>query len=183
MDVATDSRSWPRLSTLPKLFGAVGVQLGDRCPGRKPTLPLLSTDAGDSGSDAAEHRQSWYRLETAKRRLVASLRALGLPVRSKYDDPEGGLAFEFKSDEPLGDGHVVTGHANGIIIISVAEADDAERERRRKAVHEPYRTLLGHFRHESGHYYWDRPKITSWSMIHPGPASRTEDRSRCHERI
>jgi hypothetical protein len=23
-------------------------------------------------------------------------------------------------------------------------------------MHEPYRTLLGHFRHEIGHYYWDR---------------------------
>ena len=51
---------------------------------------------------------------------------------------------------------VLTGHANGVITINVAEADDAERERRRLQMHEPYRTLLGHFRHESGHYYWDR---------------------------
>jgi len=51
---------------------------------------------------------------------------------------------------------VVTGHADGVITINIAEADDAERERRRQELHEPCRTLLGHFRHESGHYYWDR---------------------------
>ena len=45
---------------------------------------------------------------------------------------------------------------NGVITLNVAEADDVERERRRHQLHEPYRTLLGHFRHESGHYYWDR---------------------------
>jgi hypothetical protein len=43
-----------------------------------------------------------------------------------------------------------------VITVNLAEADDAERERRRLAMHEPYRTLLGHFRHEAGHYYWDR---------------------------
>ena len=52
--------------------------------------------------------------------------------------------------------HVLTGHDDGIIVINVAEADDAERERRRTQMHEPYRTLLGHLRHEIGHYYWDR---------------------------
>ena len=29
-------------------------------------------------------------------------------------------------------------------------------EKIRHDLHEPYRTLLGHFRHEVGHYYWDR---------------------------
>jgi hypothetical protein len=51
---------------------------------------------------------------------------------------------------------VVTGHANGLITISLAEADDAERERQRHRMAEPYRTLLGHFRHEIAHYYWSR---------------------------
>ena len=51
---------------------------------------------------------------------------------------------------------VLTGHANGVITINLAEADDAERERRRQQMGELYRTLLGHFRHEIGHYYWDR---------------------------
>ena len=51
---------------------------------------------------------------------------------------------------------VMTGHADGVITINLAEADDAERERRRHQMGEPYRTLLGHFRHEIGHYYWNR---------------------------
>jgi len=50
----------------------------------------------------------------------------------------------------------MTGHADGVITVNIAEADDAERERRRTVMYEPYRTLLGHMRHESGHYYWDR---------------------------
>ena len=50
---------------------------------------------------------------------------------------------------------VLTGHGDGIITVNIAEADDVERERRRVLLHEPYRTLLGHFRHEIGHYYWD----------------------------
>jgi hypothetical protein len=103
----------------------------------------------------AAHRAAWYRLEVAKRRLVYTLMNLRLPVVSKIDDPESGLVFDFLSDdaEPT---PVMTGHLNGVISINVAEADDAERERRRVALHEPYRTLLGHLRHESGHYYWDR---------------------------
>ncbi len=50
----------------------------------------------------------------------------------------------------------MTGHAGGLITLNVAEADDPERERQRKSMGEPYRTLLGHFRHEIAHYYWDR---------------------------
>ena len=50
----------------------------------------------------------------------------------------------------------MTGHANGLITINIAEADDVERERMRQQMNEQQRTLLGHFRHESGHYYWDR---------------------------
>lgn len=103
-------------------------------------------------------RAAWFALETAKRRLVYSLLELGLPVASK-DDDDAGLAFEFLADRDAADEvaqPVLTGHANGTITINVAEADDAEREQRRIHMHEPYRTLLGHFRHESGHYYWDR---------------------------
>jgi hypothetical protein len=102
-----------------------------------------------------DYRQAWYRLEVAKRRLVFTLLRLGLPIVSRDEDPERGLAFEFKADNPDGT-PVLTGHATGLITINVAEADDAERERRRTSLHEPFRTLAGHFRHESGHYYWDR---------------------------
>lgn len=102
-------------------------------------------------------REGWAKLETAKRRLLYSLLSLDLPLTTKIEDPERGLAFEFLSDaEVAGAPPVLTGHANGVITINVAEADDAERERRRNSLKEDYRTLLGHFRHEVGHYYWDR---------------------------
>lgn len=103
------------------------------------------------------HKDAWFRLEIAKRRLIYSLMKLGLPLENKIDDPERGLAFEFLADpEDPKAPRVLTGHDNGLIVISVAEADDSEREKRRTQMHEPYRTLLGHFRHEIGHYYWDR---------------------------
>ncbi|AKJ27977.1 zinc-binding metallopeptidase family protein [Caldimonas brevitalea] len=98
----------------------------------------------------------WGRIETAKRRLVSSLLALGLPVRSKLsEDPQQGLAFDFLQSLPGGPA-VMTGHADGIITLNIDEADDAKREHMRQQMHEPYRTLLGHLRHEVGHYYWDR---------------------------
>jgi hypothetical protein len=103
--------------------------------------------------------EGWSRLEAAKRRLVYSLISLELPLSNKAEDPEHGLAFEFLVDPPQGTPEatpVLTGHLNGVITINVAEADDPEREKRRVQMHEPYRTLLGHFRHEIGHYYWDR---------------------------
>ena len=104
-----------------------------------------------------EHREAWFRLEQAKRRLVYTLLTLELPLENKQDDPACGLAFDFLADTPAaGQSPVLTGHADGVITINIAEADDSERERRRTQLHEPYRTLLGHFRHESGHYYWDR---------------------------
>jgi hypothetical protein len=106
-----------------------------------------------------EHLRWWQRLELAKRYLVYGLLRLGLPVVSKVDDDARGLAFDFLADpaspEQAGP-PVTTGHADGLITINIAEADDAERERRRQGMAEPYRTLLGHFRHESGHYYWER---------------------------
>lgn len=102
-----------------------------------------------------QNRLYWYRLEVAKRRLLYTLAGLGLPIESRADDPDGGLQFDFLQDA----GHhsrVLTGHANGRITINVAEADDAHREQTRTAMHEPYRTLLGHFRHEVGHFYFNR---------------------------
>jgi len=104
-------------------------------------------------------REAWARLEAAKRRLIYSLLNLGLSVLVKAGAPEQGLAFDFLSDSAPGTSRampVLTGHLNGVITINVAEADDVEREKRRLQMHEPYRTLLGHFRHEIGHYFWDR---------------------------
>jgi hypothetical protein len=104
----------------------------------------------------AGNREAWYRLEAAKRRVVYSLLNLRLPFVPDQED-ERGLVFEFLADQSQnGEAPVLTGHADGLITINVAEADDAERERRRRALGEPYRTLLGHVRHETGHYYWTR---------------------------
>ncbi len=103
-------------------------------------------------TDNAEH---WARIEQAKRRLVAQLILLGLPVVSRKLDAQQGLGFNFLRQTPGGD-PVMTGHADGVITLNVDEADPSHREKVRENMHEPYRTLLGHFRHESGHYYWDR---------------------------
>jgi hypothetical protein len=101
-----------------------------------------------------ENPHRWYRLEVAKRRLFYTLAKLGLVATTPNEGSSDGLSFEFLEDMP--GQPVMTGHSQGVITLNVAEADDAERVRRRIEMHEPYRTLLGHFRHESGHYYWDR---------------------------
>lgn len=104
----------------------------------------------------AEHGLWWRKIENAKRRLVAQLLSLGLPVVSKVsEDPDLGLMFDFLRSPEEGP-RVLTGHASGLITLNVEEADDSIRERARHEMHEPYRTLLGHLRHEVGHYYWDR---------------------------
>jgi hypothetical protein len=98
----------------------------------------------------------WRKIELAKHRLFYSLLRFELPLETRGESPEG-LIFDFLTDEvATGGGKVLTGHDSGRITIALAEADDAERESRRSAMGEPYRTLLGHFRHEIGHYYWDR---------------------------
>ena len=91
----------------------------------------------------------WKRVEEAKRRLLYDLRRVRLPLVSR----DGArVSFDILSDDI---GPVLTGHLSGHITLNLAEADDIERESRRIAFREPYRTLLGHFRHEIGHFYWD----------------------------
>ncbi len=104
--------------------------------------------------DTPDARQMWARLESAKRRLLYSLLGLGLPIDRRAPGEERGLAFSFKSSSAAE--QVFTGHGEGLITINIAEADDPFREKTRQEMGEPYRTLLGHFRHEIGHYYWDR---------------------------
>jgi hypothetical protein len=103
--------------------------------------------------DLPENVERWRAIESAKRRLIYALMRLRLPLTSQREDKEHGLAFDFLADAP--DQPVMTGHDDGLITINIAEADSAERERRRIELGEPYRTLLGHLRHEVGHYYWD----------------------------
>jgi hypothetical protein len=120
---------------------------GDYC--KSCELSEVIPDLADAANDAA-----WRRIEAAKRRLLYTLFALRLPVVPRTRDPDGGLAFRFlksTADEP-----VMTGHDRGVITLNIAEADSAFRENMREKMGEGYRTLLGHLRHEIGHYYWDR---------------------------
>lgn len=105
------------------------------------------------------HRYFWYKLESAKRYCLYGLYQLRLPLQSKKQDPDKGLAFAFLASPETEDDNaspVHTGHSNGLITINVSEADDVARTQMRELQRERYRTLLGHFRHEIGHYYWDR---------------------------
>jgi hypothetical protein len=102
---------------------------------------------------------AWRRIELAKHSLFYSLLKLKLPLDGRADRDEGQrerLTFDFLASPAMpGAQTIMTGHNSGLITLALEEADDAERENRRTAMHEPYRTLLGHFRHEVGHYYWD----------------------------
>jgi len=100
-----------------------------------------------------QYRSYWQTIERAKHRLVYSLLRLKLPVFSKKKDAKKGLCFDFVADEK--GRKIFTGHEDGLITVNIAEADDIKREMARKNMHEPYRTVLGHLRHEVGHYYWD----------------------------
>ena len=110
------------------------------------------------------NREKWARLESAKRRLFYTLDLVGLPHGTAESGFEPPLAFDFKADSippnefwrSMGkEERVYTGHADGKITINIREADPAERESIRVELDEAHRTLIGHFRHEIGHYYWD----------------------------
>lgn len=102
-----------------------------------------------------ENKALWRKLELSKHRLIYSLQRLQLPLVSKHRDVNG-LGFDFLSSTVLDrDGEkIMTGHRNGLITIALSEADSIQREQIRRSLKEPYRTLIGHFRHEIGHYYW-----------------------------
>jgi hypothetical protein len=123
------------------------------------TIPDLTTPG---------NQRLWYRLEAAKRRLVYTLDELGLPLQSKGEDLDRGLAFDFL------DGGV-TGHDTGVITVALEEADEVVRAARRAELGEPYRTLLGHFRHESGHWTWSQ-LIDGTARVHPFRARFGDER-------
>ncbi|MGV9710290.1 zinc-binding metallopeptidase family protein [Gordonia sp. NPDC003424] len=100
--------------------------------------------------DDATALPEFGRAETAKRRLVLELAELGLPIIGREENPATGLAFDLLSSAHE---QVITGHADGVITLDLAEGDDVHREQMRVELDEPYRTLLGHFRHEVGHFY------------------------------
>jgi len=129
---------------------------------------LISADSPDILCASCRHNQTipdlslaanlagWRKLELAKHRLFYTLLKLRLPLKDRHEDPEHGLAFDILADPPAQQGpKVMTGHDNGLITLALTEADDAQRELRRQQMGEPYRTLLGHLRHEVGHHFWD----------------------------
>ncbi|MGQ0674291.1 MAG: zinc-binding metallopeptidase family protein [Hyphomicrobium sp.] len=90
--------------------------------------------------------EAWQKLERAKKRLVYDLLRYGLPLDASHLG-KGRLTFDFVRNSTIG-------HLDGVITIDILETDAVERERRRQWFAEPFRTLLGHLRHESGHFYW-----------------------------
>lgn len=113
------------------------------------TIPKLSVQ---------ENARRWRRIEVAKHRLVYSLMRLGLPLESKAEESQRGIAFKFLAPGPKGKkgAQVLTGHYQGEVTLNIVEADDAKRAAIRQKMNEPYRTLLGHLRHEMAHYYFER---------------------------
>lgn len=141
-NAAMDVCNWTVLAADPNSF----------CPACRHNrlVPDASTEAG---------LNQWRRISQAQRHLFYSLMRWNLPRTNREEDPQGGLVFDFLVDEVQPDGTVVpavTGHENGLIAIRAAEADDVTREQVRVSMNEPYRTMLGHFRHETGHYIWDK---------------------------
>jgi hypothetical protein len=118
-------------------------------------------------SDDLDGMVAWERAEACKRRLVYQLWDLGLPLRPRAGGYPHGLTFDLLSSA---NGPVTTGHADGVVTIDIAEGDDAYREYVRQLLAEPYRTLLGHLRHEIGHWYWEvlvenRPALTRFREL------------------
>jgi hypothetical protein len=109
------------------------------------TIPDLTND---------RNRMLWGRMEMAKRRLIYTLLRLGITLPCKAEDNKAGLAFDIVST--VSNPNVTTGHLNGVITVNLEEADDVYRQINRQQLGENSRTLLGHFRHESAHYLWQR---------------------------
>jgi len=119
------------------------------------TIPNLSI---------TEHIPLWKKMEDAKRRALYTLKKLSLPLHNLSQESDIGLSFDFITDRNVNDHFVskiidsdavFTGHDCGHITINLAEADDVALSQTKQAMGEHYRTLLGHFRHELGHYYFD----------------------------
>ncbi|MEX3772338.1 putative zinc-binding metallopeptidase [Pseudomonas sp. MYb118] len=152
LDAAPDTGAWRRCANLDSP-AACNWLLPASDPHRLCIACRLNRTIPDLS--IADNHERWRKVEAAKRRLIAQLLGLGLSVVPRSENAETGLAFDFIGVDQYGQ-PPTTGHAHGLITLDIEEADDAHREQVRVHMHEPYRTLLGHFRHEIGHYYWDR---------------------------
>ncbi|WP_395740880.1 putative zinc-binding metallopeptidase [Prosthecobacter sp.] len=142
-DDMAQCRNWREFGVCNWLVPANGPEYCASC-----TLNHMVPDLKVAGN-----QEAWQKMETAKRRAIYTLARLGLTPENKLQNPEG-LSFDFLT--PIPNLCVMTGHDDGMITLNLNEADDLYRERQRHQLGEPYRTLVGHFRHELGHYYWDR---------------------------
>jgi hypothetical protein len=128
--------------------------------GERPFCRACSLNQTIPNLSVAGNRERWVKVEAAKKRAIYSMIVFGLPFAPKQSpDDTAGIAFDFLAPEAgggPGGAPILTGHENGLITLNVAEADSPERERMRIRMGENYRTLLGHFRHELGHYCWER---------------------------
>lgn len=154
--VDTHSRVWHvcannALSGCTWLSGAPG--------GRCFSCNLTRTRPSD---DDVKGLSEYPMAESAKRRLIVELDDLGFPIRTRQDDPETGLAFDLLSSVHK---KVTIGHADGVITLDLAESNDVHRERLRVSMDEPYRTMLGHFRHEIGHFYWQQLVVGDGDLL------------------
>jgi hypothetical protein len=146
VDLATPTGTWRRCATADLTGCNWLVPAGSAALCASCQLTRTRPADGD-----AEGLTEWVQSEMAKRRLIFQLAELGLPVEPRREAAKSGLAFDLLSSSET---KVVTGHDDGIITLDLAEADDEHREHLRLQLSEPYRTVLGHFRHEIGHYYW-----------------------------
>ncbi|MGB3770780.1 MAG: putative zinc-binding metallopeptidase [Rhodococcus sp. (in: high G+C Gram-positive bacteria)] len=146
LSVVVDGATWTRCANIKR---AQCNWLVDATDGATLCVSCMLTRTRPADSDF-EAIAEFAAAESAKRRVVIELDELHLPIIGRDDDPETGLAFDLLSSENR---NVITGHANGLITLDLAESDDVHREQLRVSMDEPYRTLVGHFRHEIGHFY------------------------------
>jgi hypothetical protein len=105
--------------------------------------------------------EAWMMAESAKRWLLHQLAELSLPYEPRSPSAPDGLAFDLVYLPGQGG---ITGHRDGLVTLDLAEADDRLRDDLRRRLGEPFRTLIGHLRHEVGHYYWRRLVVESGSI-------------------
>ncbi|MGD9996082.1 MAG: putative zinc-binding metallopeptidase [Ilumatobacteraceae bacterium] len=108
---------------------------------------------GRPDTEHPEAVEAWRVAEAAKRRLLHQLDGLSLPVEPRSASVPDGLAFDLVYLPGEGG---ITGHLDGVVTLDLAEVDDRHRDDLRRRFDEPFRTVIGHLRHEVGHYFWGR---------------------------
>ncbi|WP_111494090.1 MULTISPECIES: zinc-binding metallopeptidase family protein [Marinobacter] len=112
---------------------------------RSCAMTVLAPDPSIEGAMA-----NWALTEAAKRWVLDNL---GRWHWFRPEDPGVRPMFRLLAE---GLTPVYMGHVEGVVTISVAEADPVVRTSRREALQEPYRTMIGHMRHEIAHMLWWR---------------------------